>query len=364
MNYQEFMRQPSAQRASVFVEAADDRRTSPANTEKDFWLCFVLDALFTNRERSWPTMFFRGGTSLSKAFALIDRFSEDIDVAMDRGRFLPGTLSQLEKLKDDAREARLADLSRLSAQFVQDDIIPHLEAHFTKAISDTSERPRVTVSATDPLTVEITYQALTRGENTYIRSIIRLEFSIRAALVPRANKTIYPYIAGILDGATMDVEKVPTIAARRTFWDKFLIAHEIKGRFDSKENPLRADERVSRHYYDLYKLVKAKVVDTSSEQLTLARNCQRHSSLFYPTPGVDISKAVPGTYDIVPDPALRTWLERDYDQMAVMIFGPVPKFGDIISELEKFQKRVNEAGERAAEAKAAADRAAKAKSDS
>lgn len=353
MNYAEFMRQPSEQRASVFVEAAGDRRTSPSNIEKDFWLCFVLDALFTKREKSWPTMFFRGGTSLSKAFGLIDRFSEDIDVAMDRAAFLPGTLAQLEKLKDNERETRLADLSRLSAQFVRDDIVPHLTALFKGTVNDEAEIPQVVVSATDPLTIEVPYQALTRGDNSYIRSIIRLEFSIRAALAPRANKTIRPYISPILDGAEMKVEKIPTIAARRTFWDKFLIAHEIKGRFASEDNPLRADERVSRHYYDLYKLLKAKVVDTKTEQLSLARNCQRHSSLFYPTPGVDISKALPGTFDIIPDPNLRTWLERDYDQMAVMIFGSVPKFGDILTELEKFQKRVNDAANRNTESNSA-----------
>jgi hypothetical protein len=351
MNYAEFMRQPSPQRASVFVEAAGERRTTPANIEKDFWLCFVLDALFTGRKQTWPTMFFRGGTSLSKAFGLIDRFSEDIDVAMDRARFLPGTLAALEKLDDVNRETRLDALSRLSAQFVRDDIVPHLTAHFKKTVDDKTEIPQVVVSKTDELTIEVPYQALTRGDTSYIRSIVRLEFSIRAALTPRANKTITPYIAPMLDDAKMAVAKVPTIAARRTFWDKLLIAHEIKGRFGSDTNPLRADERVSRHYYDLYKLLKAKVVDTKPEALSLARNCQRHSSLFYPTPGVDISSAVPGTFDIIPSESLRTLLERDYGQMAVMIFGSVPSFGEILNELETFQTRVNAAAKRAQQAK-------------
>jgi hypothetical protein len=341
MNYTQFMQQPEDERQAIFVDGADALRTSPANIEKDFWICFVLNALFAQRPKTWPAMYFRGGTSLSKAFGLIDRFSEDVDVAMERATFIPDTLATLESMDDPDRFQRLEELNDRATQFVRSRVAPHLVDYFSRAIPNAEERPTIAVSKADLLTLEAPYRAITRGRDGYVRAAVRLEFSIRAALTPNTAKSVTPYITPHVPGAEMTIAKVPTISAHRTFWDKFLIAQEIKDRFSKNNEAISSGERVSRHYYDLYKLIQSQTVGVNERQFRLARSCQRHSTLFYPTPGVDTSRALPGKFDVIPDQALRAWLARDFAQMAVMVFGAPPEFDEILADIERFQGRVN-----------------------
>jgi hypothetical protein len=168
-----------------------------------------------------------------------------------------------------------------------------------------------------------------------------LEFSVRSALEPRTDKSITPYVAKVIPDASMTITNVPTLAARRTFWDKVLIAHELKDRQSKGLRLTLHDERVSRHYYDLLMLIRARVGIANKAQLKLARECQRYSSLFYPDDEVDISDALPGTLDIVPDDAMVRILADDYRSMGVMIFGEPPSFTEIKSALREFETQVN-----------------------
>lgn len=344
VDYRAFVGQSAENRRGAFSAAAAELGTSPRNVEKDFWVCLLLESVFLDSTRRWPRMAFRGGTSLSKAFDVIKRFSEDIDIAIDRADLkMDITLGALEKLEPAAQARRLEAFNARGARFVSEQVAPHVERTLQEFFrSKSRERPTVRIQPQDDLTLEIEYRSVLGGEgNEYIRPIVRLEFSVRSALKPKADKQIAPYVATVIPEASMTIENVPTLAARRTFWDKILIAHELKDKHSKGKGLTLHDERVSRHYYDLFMLIRAGVGIATKAQLQLARECQRYSSVFYPDDDVDISDALPGTFDIVPTDAMARALADDYRSMGVMIFGEPPVFPDIQHALRQFEEQVN-----------------------
>jgi hypothetical protein len=342
VDYQEFIRQEEASREGVFLETAQRLGTTPNNVEKDFWICLVLDTILMDGSKRWPRLVFRGGTSLSRAYKAINRFSEDIDLAISRHDLgVDETISTLIGLEPEERQKRLDVLNKAGADFVARTIVPHLEERFKNIFSHEKRgRPSVRIDRHDPLTIEVPYLSITR-EDDYVPTAVRLEFSIRSALEPRADKSFSPYIAETVPNADMQLVHIPTIAARRTFWDKMLITHELKDRH-SKGLPLaQHNDKVSRHYYDLYMLIRGKKISLNKNQIALAKDCQKHSALFYPNPAVDISDALPGTFDIIPGKEMTQRLLQDYRRMSVMIFGEAPDFEDIKKTLADFERQVN-----------------------
>jgi hypothetical protein len=348
LDYKTFLEQTPQNRRGAFGAAAADLGTAPRNVEKDFWICLVLEAIFMDSTRRWPRMAFRGGTSLSKAFSAIGRFSEDIDIAVERADLkIPDTLASLEKLSPAQRQQRLAVFNAEGEAFIAETVALHLEKALDKFFAPRAAgRPKVRISRADRLTIEIEYVSTISapGESQYIAPTVRLEFSVRSALEPQVYRPITPYVAKFVQDANMTLANVPTVVARRTFWDKILIAHELKDRH-SKDLPLTLhNERVSRHYYDLYMLIRSGVGAANKAQLALARECQRYSAIFYPSDTVDICDAVPGSFDIVPNAAMERALANDYTSMEVMIFGAAPGFSAIRDELRDFEAQINAFG--------------------
>jgi len=343
LDYQEFIKQDKADREGIFAETASKLGTTPNNVEKDFWICLVLDAILMDGSKRWPRLVFRGGTSLSRAHHAINRFSEDIDFAISRHDLgVDETISTLTSLTPRARKDRLEALNKAGADFVARTIVPHLNDRFEDMFrGQKRDRPSVRIDRRDPLTVEVLYLSITR-EDEYVPTAVRLEFSIRSALKPCVDRSFSPYITDFIPDADMQLTNIRTITERRSFWDKMLIAHELKDRH-SKGLPLaQHNDKVSRHYYDLYMLIRGKKVSLNNNQIALARDCQKHSALFYPNPDIDISDALPGTFDIIPNKAMTEKLLQDYRRMSVMIFGAAPDFEDIKETLAAFEKHVND----------------------
>lgn len=257
VDYKGFLNNTAENRRGAFLTAAQELRTAPRNVEKDFWICVVLDAVFMESTRRWPRMAFRGGTSLSKAFDVINRFSEDIDIAIERADLgLKDTLAALEALSPDRLAQRLAAFNASGETFVARTVAPHLDAAFDRLFQGRiEERPFVAIHDDDRLTLDIGYRSVLAAEDDYIQHVVRLEFSVRSALKPQSARTIEPYVARVTRGADMTIPNVPTLAPRRTFWDKILIAHTLKRRRASGAPLTLHNERVSRHYYDLWMLL-------------------------------------------------------------------------------------------------------------
>ena len=344
MNYREFLQQKEKDREGVFVESAQKLGTSANNVEKDFWICFLLDAVFMDGSKRWPELVFRGGTSLSKAHNAIKRFSEDIDLGLSRRELgITETVNSLHALSESERGKRLIKLDAAGQEFVASKMVPHLNKYFDQQFKGirSTWRPDIMQDDQDALTLLIPYQSVTREAGGYIPKRVRLEFSIKSALKPNTGRSFSPYIANILPDPRMNLTRIPTISVARTFWDKVMIAHELKDRHSKGLRLTANNERVSRHYYDLYTLITTNRVSVNKTQIKLAADCQKHSAAFYPDPAIDLSDALPGTLDIVPDDEMVSKLSGDYNEMAVMIFGEAPSLEDIRRELSKFEERVN-----------------------
>lgn len=294
--------------------------------------------------KRWPQLVFRGGTSLSKAHNAIKRFSEDIDLALSRDELgIKHTVNSLHTMPADQRTGQLEEIDAAGRKFVEHKMIPHLNAYLDKLFKDTTTaaRPSIQQDREDALTLLMPYESIVRGAGGYVSSNVRLEFSVKSALTPNTRRTFKPFISSALSGEKMDLTRIPTISVARTFWDKVMIAHELKDRHSRKLNLTFKNERVSRHYYDLYTLIKAQRVSVNKTQLKLAGDCQKHSATFYPNPSIDLSDALPGSLDIVPTEGMIRKLQRDYSEMSVMIFGDAPSLTEIQKTLRAFEKSIN-----------------------
>ena len=341
MKFLDFASAPKSDRADAFTSAAERLKTSPTNVEKDFWICAALNELFTAAPKSWPKLAFRGGTSLSKAYGAISRFSEDVDLAISRADLgFSDSLRDLERMNDEPRAARIAKINEAGEKFVAKKVLPRIVKLMERLHpGNPGRKPRL--DPQDPLTIIAPYNQIASGDG-YIPSVVRLEFSVRTALHPTKSGSIEPYLANALPRANMTVKGVTSIALRRTLWDKIILLHEIKERHKNGLSLTPYDnERVSRHYYDVWRLVSDSKIELSNAQLTLAADCRRHSELFYPNDEISLSRATPGSFDITPDAALTRRLQSDYKAMSVMIFGKAPNFADVKKVLHSFEAKLN-----------------------
>lgn len=345
MDYRELLRASDRDRAGAFAEAAIAMETSPQNVEKDFWICLLLDAVFLESSRRWPRMAFRGGTSLSRAHKLINRFSEDIDIGISREDLgFKDTLASIEKLASGQHLARLDAFTNTCGDFIANIVKPHVEAQLTDLFAKAykpEDQPKVRIDPDDALTLEIPYVPISGLGDGYVPSTVRLEFSIRSALTPKSDKSFAPYVASVLEDSELVIANVPTIAAKRTFWDKILIAHELKQRYEKGLPLVQQNERVSRHYYDLWMLINSETGSVNKTQIRLLDECRRYSSVFYPNPEIDLSDVLVGSLDITPPREMAQQLASDYRRMAVMIFGEPPHFDEVIGVLTQFQDAFN-----------------------
>ena len=323
-------RRPEEDRRDLFRAAAQAMRVHEAIIEKDFWVCWVLDYLF--RDSPWKaTMAFKGGTSLSKAFHAIERFSEDIDLVLEWQ--LLG-YSQDEPWNDRSatkQDAFGKEANRRTAEFLERDFAPVLRR-------DLSERAGADIEA-----IAAGEEVLVRYPRAFslqtILPQIRLEIGPLASWVPNEEKEIRPYAAEHLpEPFSHPSTRVRTILAERTFWEKATILHREAHRAVDKPLP----SRYSRHYYDLYRLSRLQIRDEALSQFDLLHDVVQFKMQFYRCPWARYEDAKPGSLRLLPPAYNEAELRKDYQAMQGMLFGTVPGFDEIISGLAALEKAINE----------------------
>lgn len=345
--------------AAILAASEDDRRglfaatarrigTTEQNVEKDFWACWALDALFHELPRGGPRLLFKGGTSLSKAFGLIQRFSEDIDITVFRADLgLSASPEELEKLSGKKRQARLDAIKNGCRQYIQGILRPQLEdvlAATMKAagIGRGDTGVMLDDSDGDGQTVLVRYPSVVTARDSYVRPSIKIESGAKSALDPHVAAAISPFVAVDVSGNRLRVEGVRTIEPARTFWDKVVILHGLRRWFDIRGELRQEGQRVSRHYYDVHCLLAGKDAASIQSNLPLAAECVRHARMFFDRPDFDLSNAKPGTFALLPTPAMRKGLEGDYARMAGMIFGSIPKLNEVMASVGRLESTLNQ----------------------
>jgi Nucleotidyl transferase AbiEii toxin, Type IV TA system len=318
---------PAAERAEVFAETAARKGLPDAIVEKDFWVCWMLKQLFSTDALS-GRLLFKGGTSLSKIFHAIKRFSEDIDLAVDYVAlgFTGERDPRREGISKTKRTGILDDMMVACHEYIAGEFIIALSAR-CQEILGASDNWSLDVSEIDPNVVRFRYPAAATGSLSYVAPQVVLELGTHAEFVPHDRFSIRSFVAeefpNLMEGGG-DVGVV-ALVARRTFWEKATILHAEFFRPLTKGLP----NRYSRHYYDVAMLAQGPIRTEAFADMGLLGPVVRHRQVLYPVAWARYELAQPGSVHLLPADERRAALERDYRDMGVMIFGESPPFETI-----------------------------------
>jgi hypothetical protein len=335
------------ERRDLFVGVADRLRTNEQNIEKDFWVCWTLDALFNELEADGPRLLFKGGTSLSKGYGLIERFSEDIDITVFREDIgQAATVKELESVSGKKREVRLDAIKAACQDYIHGPMLERLSVLLQQTLKTANLNPnraRVELDTDDPdgQSLLLWYPTATAEGNAYIRRAIKIESGAKSALDPHAPVVVRPYIADDLPNLDLAVGNVTTVDPSRTFWDKVVILHGLRRWWDRRGELRGGGQRVSRHYYDVYRLLASETGRKATEDAEMAKDCVRHARMFFNRPDLDLASAVPGSFALTPHDGMLADLRRDYEAMSGMIFGPIPTVDEVVVAIAELEQSLN-----------------------
>ncbi len=330
--------------------SADDQRAAcqeaearmhlrAASIEKDFWVCWTLRELFALPE--WGAhLTFKGGTSLSKAWQLIDRFSEDIDVVIDRD-FLGFGGDRSPGKATSRKQQRLAlDALRKTAQDrILESLQPALHARITEKLS-AGVVWQLEPDADDPDHQTLLFHYPTVfGTGDYVPPRVKIELGARSDIDPAETPQIEPYLnAAIPNLLGASRFSVRALAPRRTFWEKVMLLHEETYRPAEKKRAAR----LSRHYYDVWCLIKHGIADQALADTGLFERIAAHRAVYFRYTWMDYATLRPGTLQLMPNRSQMTDWQRDYDSMReTMFFGDAPEFLEILMQIGEFEQRFN-----------------------
>lgn len=343
--FDEILRADPQTRSGLFTATALRLGTTPQNVEKDFWVSWALDALFNGMEDG-PRLLFKGGTSLSKAFGLIERFSEDIDVTVFRDDLgLPASVEELAALSGKKRTAALDEIRAACEDYINGPLTRRLSAICVKTCERTglgAGSLQIKADAFDRQTLLLAYPSVTPTD-TYIAKSVKIESGAKSALDPNSRRTITPYIGADVPGLDLAVPGVTVVDAERTFWDKIVILHGLRRWYDIRGQLRGNGQRISRHYYDVFRLLQSETGMTAMSNTALGQDCVAHARMFFNRPDFDLASAMPPTFALCPEGAMVDDLRQDYRAMSVMIFGEPPAFDEVIDAVAGLQNALNTA---------------------
>ena len=330
--------------------------------EKDFWVCRVLDILM--REPPWvPKRFFKGGTSLSKGFGYIERFSEDIDIVFNRHSL---ACDQGRKFKDDhdpanpdavflggngkpstkQREARFDKLQAACGAHISGPLKEKLARFLPECRLVTSPEEAQTLFVRYPsLFVETDLEADEEVEDDpgYFLPRVKIEGGARSAQAPATERPVAPYVqvelAGTLDlGMTM----VTMISPERTFWEKIANIHGRNCRFRDEQRLPEDRDRMSRHYYDVAKMSRLSVGRRAMKNHALLDDVREHDKLAFRSAWRKHDELAPGRVQVIPTPEMCEVVSRDYARMQDMMYGERPAFAWILERMREIDAAINQ----------------------
>ena len=332
-------------------EAAARRDVAAIIIEKDFWVCWTLRRLVETPGLG-EHLTFKGGTSLSKAYGIIDRFSEDIDLTI--GRSAPQIEQTMAPMEDGIsgkeRERRAKDLKAAAQAYVRDTAMPALEAAIEKALGTrTGWTVALDAEDGDAQTILFEYPRLLEygafstagfGEGAfgggYIKPRIKLEFGARGETEPSQSRTITPYLAAEFPDELPNADvTVSTLSVERTFWEKVTILHALH--HGSKLRP-----EMSRHYYDTAMLASKGIDDTALAQPDLLAKVVLNKSQMFKDNRASYDTAVFGSLRLIPAEDLTARLRTDYEAMAEMFMVKPPSFDEMIASIAALEAKLNQ----------------------
>lgn len=336
----DFLQLTETRRLFAFQQVDESMGLQAVSVEKDFWVCWTLRELFL-LPGIGSHLTFKGGTSLSKAWKLISRFSEDIDIIVDKEVLgFGGKEAPDQAPSNSQRKVRLEKLMGSGKTWVQSTLQPAFKSRIDEALGAHGWKLEVDPDMPDGQCLLFYYPSVFPPNRAgYVRPVVKIELGARSDDWPNEEKRIQPYVIECfpaLDphpGFTIRV-----LAAERTFWEKACLLHEETFRPANKPRKLR----MARHYYDLWSLLRAGVGHRALSQMDLFHRVAEHRELFFRFSWVDYSSHKPGTFRLIPPEDHLVQWRTDYQEMlGPMFFGDTPTFEEIINEVSKFEKTFN-----------------------
>lgn len=301
--------------------------------EKDWWVTAVLRALFALPYAEHLS--FKGGTSLSKCWNLIQRMSEDVDIAVER-EFLgfTGSLSKTQ-ISDKLRRAACGFVrDKLQYDLAQQLIKNGIRAeNFSVAVNITP------VTTTDPEIIEVSYQPAF-ADNAYIRPKVLLEVGGRSMNEPVKSTMLQSFIDETMASAPFVEQpfEVRAVVPERTFLEKLFLLHEEF----SKPQELMRSERMSRHLYDIAQMMYLPVSESALNDSSLYCSVMEHRKTFIGLKNFDYASLQPKSLRVVPPDSIVELWRKDYEIMQeTMIYGPSDSFDVLLKSLRVLNERIN-----------------------
>lgn len=330
-----FLKVPSDERRLYIEQAAGRRNVPPVILEKDFWVCWVLAVLFESKFSD--VLVFKGGTSLSKVFAVIDRFSEDIDLSLSPGFLGLADATPPSRTKADQwmKKAEAA-----CATAVNDRLRPELENTAISVLGKSSESWfGFAIDETSNSPVLLFHYPTTQPTGfDYLKRSVKLEFGSLTDQQPAERHPVRPWIAEVLEEAFDDWRcSVVALDVHRTFWEKATILHSEHHRPADKPTP----DRFSRHYADTVALAQDRVASSAVGQGDLRDRVVAWKSRFFGSAWARYDLARPDTFKLVPPKEREAALRQDYAAMRDMYLTEPRTFDDILRYLADLERRIN-----------------------
>lgn len=336
----EFAQLPSEERRLYFEQASVRLGLSAQVIEKDFWVCWTLRRLFSLDEfRGHLT--FKGGTTLSKIYRVIERFSEDVDVAIERGFLGFGGDSEPEKGASGKEQQRRIDrLKEVRQSTVADRLQPQLDNAIAIGLGGGAGWS-LTLDPDDPDRQSLLFQyppAITGTLSPYFATSVKIELGARSDHFPTEDATVTPYVVEVFPDVLPEAEAhVRVLVAARTFWEKATILHMLHHQPEGR----RLAPRMSRHYYDVYRMSRGPVLQQALDAMDLLERVAIFKGVYFKAAWANYEEARPGTLRLMPGQQIIAPLREDYARMESMFFGEPPPFKDILACLPELEQRIN-----------------------
>ena len=313
----------------VLTQAANKTGLPVQAVEKDLWVTVVLQMVFALPVANH--LVFKGGTSLSKVWKVIRRFSEDIDLAID---------PSIWGFEGDLTKKQIKRLRKASSIFVRDELCLSLKG----VVSETGMEKWLQVEADpdgegdgtypEPRMIHVRYKSLFNENLPYLHSEVKLEVGARSLLEPTAKAAVTSVIEDVLPiSTTIKQVMIPTALAEKTFLEKAFLLHELFSAQSSREA-----NRKSRHLYDLAQIMNTDIASRAIADDNLWNTIHHHRELFTSMSGVDYTPDIRKRIRLLPpDDVIDDWRSDYKDMQSSMIYGEKPTFTELMKKMRELE---------------------------
>ncbi|MDR2891666.1 MAG: nucleotidyl transferase AbiEii/AbiGii toxin family protein [Deltaproteobacteria bacterium] len=320
------------------LDTASSRSGRPAHLlEKDVWVVWTLSCLFSSSLAD--TLTFKGGTSLSKAYKVIDRFSEDIDLTCDIRHLLPDMATTPEGIPPTPSQAAKwtkAIRARLP-QWIEGSIVPVIQA----ALDENGIEASLNIIGQDNDSLLVKYPPLRQGTG-YVAPYIRLEFGARSTGEPCEVLPITSDLAPLIPEMVFPQALPRVMKMERTFWEKATAIHVF-----CRQTKMRGN-RFARHWHDILRLAATERIQTALADTSWLGQVVRHKSMFFQEKDqtgavIDYRKCLSGHLRLVPEGAARDALQADYASMVQegILLIDAQDFDTVLAQSAELEEEIN-----------------------